>query len=66
MDREDKRKQGQTTKDEAIEVVGVACSDEKEERSNKNRKIGEERGQHLKTKFELKEMQRDARELVQE
>ena len=44
MDREDKRKQGQTTKDEAIEVVGVACSDEKEERSNKNRKIGEERG----------------------
>ncbi|KAG5048920.1 hypothetical protein JHK85_010023 [Glycine max] len=54
VDREDQGEGCQVDggrRDEAVEVVGDAVSDEEEERSNKNGNSGEERGSHPKEKF---------------
>ena len=64
-DRDDNTKQGQTEKVEYVEEADATPSNEGE-RNNKMGKSGEERDPHLKTKFELKELYREARDLTQE
>jgi len=64
-DRDDNTKQGQTEKVEYVEEADATPSNEGE-RNNKKGKSGEERDPHLKTKFELKELYREARDLTQE